>query len=63
MEKLGGHALYSDLYSKIEDMKLKDTNAVVDFKAQVRGTIERFSSDSEVYHNTNSNRDLFYLVG
>ncbi|MTP84973.1 restriction endonuclease [Turicibacter sanguinis] len=63
MEELGGHARYIDLYTKIEEMGLKDINAVKDYKAQVRGTIERHSSDSEVFHTTKSKKDIFYSVG
>lgn len=63
MEKLGGHAVYKDLYEMIESLYPQKTSSVVDFKAQVRGTIERFSSDSEVFHKTKSKKDIFYLVG
>lgn len=63
MERLGGHAKYKDLYSMIEDLYPEKVSSVKDFKAQVRGTIERFSSDSEVFHKTKSKKDIFYLVG
>lgn len=63
MEKLGGHAKYKDLYSMIEDLYPDKVSAVQDYKAQVRGTIERFSSDSEVFYKTKSKKDIFYLVG
>ncbi|WP_300283605.1 HNH endonuclease [Peptacetobacter sp.] len=63
MEKLGGHAKYKDLYEMIKSLYPEKTASVVDYKAQVRGTIERFSSDSEVFHKTNSKNDIFYLVG
>ncbi|HBF5906854.1 TPA: HNH endonuclease [Clostridioides difficile] len=63
MQKLGGHAKYKDLYEMIESLYPEKTSSVVDFKAQVRGTIERFSSDSEVFHTTKSKKDIFYLVG
>ena len=63
MEKLGGHAKYKDLYLMIESLYPEKTSSVVDYKAQVRGTIERFSSDSDVFHKTKSKTDIFYLVG
>lgn len=63
MEKLGGHSKYKDLYEMIEYLYPEKTSLVVDYKAQVRGTIERFSSDSEVFHKKKSKRDIFYLVG
>lgn len=63
MQKLGGHAVYKDLYEMIEILYPEKTSSVVDFKAQVRGTIERFSSDSEVFHKIKSKKDIFYLVG
>lgn len=63
MQKLGGHAIYRDLYNMVEYLYPEKTNSVVDFKAQIRGTIERFSSDSDVYHATNSKKDLFGMYG
>lgn len=63
MEKLGGHSKYKDLYEMIEYLYPEKTSSVVNYKAQVRGTIERFSSDSEVFHKKKSKRDIFYLVG
>lgn len=63
MQVLGGHAKYKDLYLVIEELYEEKVYSVVDYKAQVRGTIERFSSDSDVFHNTGCKRDIFYLVG
>lgn len=63
MERLGGHAKYKDLYFMIEYLYPEKVSSVKDYKAQVRGTIERFSSDSEVFHKISSNKDIFYLVG
>ena len=63
MERLGGHAKYKDLYFIIEDLYPDKVSSVKDYKAQVRGTIERFSSDSEVFRKTKSKKDIFYLVG
>lgn len=63
MEKLGGHAVYKDLYEMIKSLYPEKTSSVVDYKAQVRGTIERFSSDSDVFYKTKSKKDIFYLVG
>lgn len=64
MGNLGGHAHYSDLYKEIESLYPEKTSSVKDFKAQVRGTIERYSSDSKVFHSNNqsSDNDIFYSV-
>lgn len=61
IEKLGGHAKYSDLYSMIEYLYPEKVKSVKDYKAQVRGCIERLSSDSEVYKKGSD--DVFYIVG
>lgn len=70
MKALGGHAKYSDLYDEIKVRYKERVESVVDYKAQVRGTIEGFSSYSEVYQKKNKNReaskktdDVFYMVG
>lgn len=63
MERLGGHAKYKDLYFMIEELYPDKVSSVKDYKAQVRGTIERFSSDSDVFRKTKSKKDIFYLVG
>lgn len=63
MESLGGHAKYKDLYFMIEELYPDKVSSVKDYKAQVRGTIERFSSDSDVFRKTKSKKDIFYLVG
>lgn len=62
MRKLGGHAKYKDLYEEIEQSYEEKVTNVKNFKAQIRGTIERFSSDSEVYYKNNSKKDIFYAV-
>lgn len=58
MVEEGGDAAYSDLYNKIEELYPEKTSAVKDYKAQVRGTIENFSSDSKAYRKNKP--DLFY---
>lgn len=60
--ELGGDAQYSDLYAKMKELYPIKMDDVKDFKAQIRGTIEQFSSDSEVYlsNNSKNKRDLFY---
>lgn len=65
MERLGGHARYKDLYAIIEELYPDKILSLKDYKAQIRGTIERFSSDSDVYkkNNSKSKKDIFYLVG
>lgn len=62
MAESGGDAVYSDLYGKIEKLYPEKISSVKDYKAQVRGTIESFSSHSEVYKKNKSKnkRDLFY---
>lgn len=53
----GGQAYYPDIYKYIEDnYKSKLSKS---WKATVRGTIERNSSDSEAF---NGKDDLFYSV-
>lgn len=63
MKELNGHALYSELYELIESRgNIENFNKLKNPKAQIRGTIERFSSDSEVYKNNKSKKDIFYSV-
>ena len=45
MKKLGGQAKYKDLYSTIEHFYPEKISSVKNFKAQVRETIEKYSSD------------------
>jgi len=59
LNEIGGHGLYKDIYTKIEDRAKIDLFSRKDWRAQVRGTIERFSSDSKVY---NGIEDIFYAV-
>lgn len=63
MELLGGHAKYKDLYLLIENRYTDKVSSVKDYKAQIRGTIERYSSDSKVFQTNKSGRDIFYMVG
>lgn len=55
---LGGDAKYSDLYEYIAEHR--DISNLKDFKAQIRGTIEEYSSDSDVYKNK---EDIFESIG
>lgn len=59
MEDLGGDASYLDLNKKIEERGKINLEKRKDWKAQVRGTIERFSSDSETY---GGKQDIFFSV-
>lgn len=58
LEKLGGSAHYDDIYSLIEERNYM--NLSNSWKSVVRGCIERFSSDSDVY--IEGNDDLFFSV-
>ena len=49
LSELGGDAPYKDLYDKMLEFYPDKMSEVKDYKAQIRGTIEQFSSDSEVY--------------
>lgn len=60
MKSLGGHARYEDLYNEIEARGNIDFSVLKDPRAQIRGTIEKFSSDSQV-HNIKDD-DIFYSV-
>lgn len=64
MKDLGGHAHYSDLYEAVKDRgNIKFDSK--DPKAQIRGTIERHSSDSSVYkkyYKNQPDKDIFYSV-
>lgn len=60
MADLGGDASYSDLNQRIQERNNIDLSSRKDWRAQVRGTIERFSSDSKVFAGKS---DIFYSVG
>lgn len=62
LSELGGDAPYKDLYDKMLEFYPDKMSEVKDYKAQIRGTIEQFSSDSEVYQKNKSKnrRNLFY---
>lgn len=60
MTDLGGDASYSDLNQRIQERNNIDLSSRKDWRAQVRGTIERFSSDSKVFAGKS---DIFYSVG
>lgn len=57
LTELGGAASYKDIYQQIIDRNVKPING--DWRASVRGCIERNSSDSETYQGKN---DIFYAV-
>lgn len=58
INNLGGQAHLSEIYAEIE--KLRKDNLTQSWKSVLRGTIERYSSDSEVYNG--KVEDLFYTV-
>ena len=63
MNLLGGHCRYEDLYNKILEMYPDCADNCRNLKiwaSTIRGTIERYSSDSQVYDS--NNEDLFYSV-
>lgn len=67
MRELGGHANYSDLYKIILGRnQIPGLNNKKNPKAQIRGTIESFSSDSDVFMKAKKavggNEDIFYSV-
>ncbi len=47
LEELGGHAYYSDIYQKFEEIYIGELSS--SWKAIVRATIERSSSDSTIF--------------
>jgi hypothetical protein len=59
MRNLGGTATYDELYAELRRIRPPPFSA--DWKATVRQTVERHSSDSENYREGNEN--LFYSVG
>ena len=63
LENLGGKANLDSIYKEVERLaKIKGKNLPNDpnnFKASVRATLERNSSDSETF---NGKDDLFYSV-
>jgi putative restriction endonuclease len=56
LKELGGHAYYRDVYELFYE---RNGNKTSDWKAQIRGTVERFSSDSDYY---GGNEDIFFAV-
>lgn len=57
LELLGGHAYYKDIYDKFSE--IYDGALSSSWKASVRATIEKHSSDSTVY---GGNQDLFESI-
>lgn len=58
-ESLGGHGFYKDIYKYIADKNNSELLNDHKWTALIRATIERYSSDSEVW---NGKTDLFYSV-
>lgn len=56
LNELGGHAYYKDIY-ELFDIKFQDKTD--SWQAQIRATIERYSSDSDTF---NGIEDLFFAV-
>ncbi len=57
LELLGGHAYYSDIYKKFQE--IYDKELTRSWKNSIQGTIERYSSDSHAYKG---GEDLFESV-
>ncbi|TBV25540.1 restriction endonuclease [Meridianimaribacter sp. CL38] len=55
---IGGEGHYTDIYESVESVRPKEKMTKT-WKATVRGTVERFSSDSEAF---NGKEDIFYSV-
>lgn len=64
LKEIGGHGFLNDIYEKIEERNGEKLNSYKDWNAQVRGTIENCSSDSEVFHKNNrkAKYNYFYSV-
>lgn len=58
LQKLGGHAYLSDIYEVFESLS-DETELPQNYKAVIRATLERNSSDSTVF---DGNDDIFYSV-
>lgn len=58
LESLGGHATLEDIYDKIDE--ISDKTKTKSYKATIRGTLEKNSSDSEAY---DGRTDTFYMYG
>lgn len=63
LKRLGGDAVYSDLYADIEKNTKRDLSSLRDYKAQIRGAIESSSSDSEVFKGkVGDHNDIFFSI-
>lgn len=67
MEALGGDASYKDLNKKIKERaNIPGLTTRKDWEAQIRGTIEKFSSDSKVFKKAKKvaggKEDIFFSV-
>ena len=61
LQELGGSAYYEDLYKKVVDVRRREGLPLNNtYKASIRGIIESYSSDSEVW---NRKKDLFRKLG
>lgn len=62
-KRLGGDAIYADLYADIEKHSKRDLSLLKDYKAQIRGAIESSSSDSEVFKGVaGDDNDIFFSI-
>lgn len=59
LKDIGGHGYYSDIYDRLLERGIMDISQNPNWTASVRQTIERYSSDSEVYSGI---KDVFYAV-
>lgn len=62
MKVLGGHAYYGDLYDEVRERGNIDFDKLKNPNAQIRGTVERYSSDSDVHGKVKNNLDIFFSV-
>lgn len=63
LKRLGGDAIYADLYADIEKYSQRDLSLLKDYKAQVRGAIESSSSDSKVFQGVvGDSNDIFFSI-
>ena len=59
LEELDGHAYYKDIYKRIIERNNMDLEKNRNWRAAVRATIERFSSDCDAY---SGKKDIFFAV-
>jgi len=59
MKDIGGHGYYKDIYDRIYERQIMNFNENPSWTSAVRQTIERYSSDSDVFTGI---KDIFYSV-